>query len=54
VHGVRLVTDLLPGALVDGDPATVDALLGLERAAASHPALAAVASQVHVAVQLQG
>jgi SAM-dependent methyltransferase len=54
VHGVRLVTDLLPGALVDGDPATVDALLGLERAAASHPALSAVASQVHVAVQLQG
>jgi S-adenosylmethionine-dependent methyltransferase len=54
VHGVRLVTDLLPGALVDGDPATVDALLSLERAAASHPALAAVASQVHVAVQLQG
>jgi S-adenosylmethionine-dependent methyltransferase len=52
VHGVRLVTDLLPGALVDGDPATVDALLSLERAAAAHPALAAVASQLHVAVQL--
>jgi SAM-dependent methyltransferase len=52
VHGVRLVTDLLPGALVDGDPATAEALLSFERAAAEHPALAAVASQVHVAVQL--
>jgi S-adenosylmethionine-dependent methyltransferase len=52
VHGIRLVTDLLPGALVDGDPATAEALLSLERAAAAHPALAAVASQVHVTVQL--
>jgi hypothetical protein len=51
VHGVRLVADLLPGALVDGDPATVEALLSLERAAAAHPALAAVAAQLHVAVQ---
>jgi SAM-dependent methyltransferase len=52
VHGIRLVTDLLPGALVDGDPATAEALLTLERAAAVHPALAAVASQVHLTVQL--
>jgi S-adenosylmethionine-dependent methyltransferase len=51
VHGVRLVTDLLPGALVDGDPATADALLALERAAAEVPALAAVAAHLHVAVQ---
>jgi S-adenosylmethionine-dependent methyltransferase len=50
VHGVRLVTDLLPGALVD-DPATADALLTFERAAAVHPALTAVAAQLHVAVQ---
>lgn len=52
VHGVRLVTDLLPGALIDGDPATAEALLALERAAAEHPSLSAVASQLHVAVQL--
>lgn len=52
VHGVRLVSDLLPGALVDGDPATVEALLALERAAVEHPSLAAVAAQLHVAVQL--
>jgi SAM-dependent methyltransferase len=51
VHGVRLVTDLLPGALVDGAPATAEALLAFERAAAVHPALAAVAAQLHVAVQ---
>ena len=51
VHGVRLVTDLLPGALVDGDPDTARALLALERAAAEDPRLSAIAAQVHVAVQ---
>lgn len=54
VHGVRLFADLLPGALVDGDPAAADALLELERAAADHPAfpeLATLASQLHVVAQ---
>jgi len=51
VHGVRLFADLLPGALVDGDPTAVAALLELERAAGDHsrfPELAAVAAQLHV------
>jgi SAM-dependent methyltransferase len=54
VHGVRLFADLLPGALVDGDPAAADALLELERAAAEHPGfpeLATLASQLHVVAQ---
>ena len=51
VHGVRLVTDLLPGALVDGDIETGQALLDLERATSSHPELAAVSAQVHVVLQ---
>jgi nucleoside-diphosphate-sugar epimerase len=50
-HGVRLVTDLLPGALVDGDPDAVQALLELERAACEHPDLAAVSAQLHVVLQ---
>jgi SAM-dependent methyltransferase len=55
VHGVRLFTDLLPGALVDGDPDAAQALLELERVAshhAAHPALTAVAAQLHVVLEL--
>jgi S-adenosylmethionine-dependent methyltransferase len=53
VHGVRFFTDLLPGALVDGDPEAVQALLDLERAAsAGHPDLTGVAAQLHVVVEL--
>ncbi len=55
VHGVRLFTDLLPGALVDGDPETAQALLALERAASDHPdhpQLASLAAQLHLAIQV--
>jgi S-adenosylmethionine-dependent methyltransferase len=51
VHGVRLVTDLLPGALVDADPDTGRALLDLERLAGDHPRypeLLAMAAALHV------
>jgi len=54
VHGVRLVTDLLPGALMDGDPEAAEALLDLERAAAQDPRLSALAAQLHVVVQRDG
>ena len=57
VHGVRLFTDLLPGALVDGDPDAAQALLELERAAShhvTHPALTAVAAQLHVVLEVPG
>jgi SAM-dependent methyltransferase len=51
VHGVRLFTDLLPGALVDGDPEAARVLLDLERATSdhpAHPALVGLAAQLHV------
>jgi 2-polyprenyl-3-methyl-5-hydroxy-6-metoxy-1,4-benzoquinol methylase len=51
VHGVRLFTDLLPGALVDGDIEAGQALLDLERATSAHPELAAVSAQLHVVLQ---
>lgn len=54
VHGVRLVTDLLPGALVDGDPDAVQGLLDLERAASELAELAAVCAQLHVVLQREG
>lgn len=54
VHGVRLFTDLLPGALVDGDPEAAAALLELERATSDHhghPRLASLAAQLHVVAE---
>lgn len=51
VHGVRLVTDLLPGALVDADPDAAEALLAFERAAAEHPQLSVLAAHLHLAVR---
>jgi len=51
VHGVRLVTDLLPGALVDGDPEAAEALLALERDATCHPGLSGLAAALHVVLQ---
>jgi hypothetical protein len=48
VHGVRVFTDAVPPALLDGDPAATDDLLALERAAAEDPAFLGVATQLHV------
>lgn len=50
-HGVRLVTDLLPGALVNGDPDAAEALLALERVVSGHPRLSALASHLHLVVR---
>lgn len=50
VHGVRLFSDLVPEALVEGEEGRA-ALLDLERRAgahADHPALASLATQLHV------
>lgn len=48
VHGVRVVADLVPGSLVDLERGNGDALLALEEAAAEHPGLRAVATQLHL------
>lgn len=48
VHGVRTVADLVPGALVDGEPGAVEALLDLEVATAHLPDFRALATQLHV------
>ncbi len=48
VHGVRTVADLVPGALVDGEPGAVEALVELELATAALPEFRAVATQLHV------
>lgn len=48
VHGVRIFSDLVPGALVDAEPAAREALRELETAAAELPAFRALATRVHV------
>lgn len=53
VHGVRLFSDLVPAALVDGHAARA-ALLDLERRAGDHPdhpGLAALATQLHLVAE---
>lgn len=48
VHGVRVFTDLVPGALVDLEPGAAQALLDLEAAVADHPTFLGFAAQVHL------
>lgn len=48
VDAVRVFSDLVPSALVDGEPGARRALLELERAVAQRPEFAAVAGQLHV------
>jgi len=45
VHGVRVVADLVPGAVADGDP---DALLAFEMLAAELPPYRDIATQLHL------
>ncbi|HET6633837.1 MAG TPA: methyltransferase [Streptomyces sp.] len=52
VHGVRVFTDLVPGALVDAEPDALDALAKLEAAAAALPAFQSVASRLHVLAEV--
>jgi len=48
VRGVRVVTDLVPSAVVDTEPGAHAALVDLERVVSQIPELAAVASQLMV------
>lgn len=48
VHGVRVFADLVPGGLLDADPAATDALLHLELAASRLAPYRDLATQLHV------
>lgn len=48
VHGVRVFTDLVPGSLLDSEPASVAGLAELERAVSERPEYFPLAVQVHV------
>lgn len=51
VRGVRVFADVLPGQSWEGDSQTGQHLLELEKAAAEHPELVGVATQLHVIAQ---
>jgi S-adenosylmethionine-dependent methyltransferase len=48
VHGVRVFADVVPSRLIDGEPGAATALVALEQAAAVHPVLRDIATQLHV------
>lgn len=48
LHGVRVFSDLVPGALQDIETGSADALIELERAVAAAPEFLPLATQVHV------
>ena len=48
VHGVRVVADLVPGAVLDAEPGAVEALLALELATAELPPYRDIATQLHL------
>jgi S-adenosylmethionine-dependent methyltransferase len=47
LHGIRVVADLVPGALLDGAPGAADSLRDLEVAASALPPYRDIASQLH-------
>ncbi len=48
VHGVRVLADLVPGALAESEPRAMDALLALELATADRLPYRDLATQLHV------
>lgn len=47
-QAVRVFTDLVPAATLDGEPGAIDALLELERTVADRPEYLALATQLHL------
>ncbi len=48
VHGVRVFADLVPGALLDAEAGSTQALVDLERAVAGRPEFFPLAAQLHL------
>jgi SAM-dependent methyltransferase len=48
VHGIRIFADLVMGSVIDAEHDTAEALIALESAASTHPALSDLAAQLHV------
>jgi SAM-dependent methyltransferase len=52
VHGIRIFTDLVPGALVDTEPEALRELTRLEAEAAAVPAFQAIAGELHMLAEV--
>lgn len=48
IRGVRVFADLLPGRILESEPQSARSLADLEKAAAEHPALTGIATQLHL------
>ena len=48
IHGVRVVSDLVPGALLDTEPGAYDALLAFEQEASTRLPYRDIATQIHL------
>jgi SAM-dependent methyltransferase len=48
IHGVRVFSDLVPAAVIEGEALSREELVALESAVAEHPAFRAIATQLHV------
>jgi SAM-dependent methyltransferase len=48
IHGIRIFADLVAGSVIDAEHDTAEALIALESAASTHPALSDLAAQLHV------
>ncbi|HEX6074429.1 MAG TPA: methyltransferase domain-containing protein [Micromonosporaceae bacterium] len=48
IHGVRVVADLVPGALLDAEPGAYDALLAFEAQASARSPYRDIATQLHL------
>lgn len=51
IQGVRVFADLVEGPLVDAESGAAEALVALENAAANHPALRDIATQLHISTR---
>ena len=54
IRGVRVFADHLSSSTVESEPGAADALIELEEAAAAHPALRDVATQLHLLARAPG
>jgi hypothetical protein len=48
LHGVGVVADLVPGAVLEGQPGAIESLRELEAAVAGRPPYRDVAAQLHL------
>ena len=48
LHGIRIFADLVAGSVIDAEHDALEALIALESAASTHPALSDLAAQLHV------